>query len=270
MSKDLKNQNLPSFEDFKHENGVSFWYATEFMTMLGYNNMLGFQKVINRAIKACLSLNIAHHVDFSHEKRIVDGGAVDDYRLTRFACYLVAMNGDPKKPNVAAAQAYFAEQTRKLEIYLEGVNEIERLLAREELREGNKILQGAANQAGVTDYAKFTNAGYKGLYNMYNWQLADRRGLEKDKLHDYMGRTELAANLFRVTQTEEKLKSDNIKGQDQAERIHYEIARTIREMVIANTKQTPENLPVEKRLTEVKKDIKQVGKQLNLLDKKKK
>ncbi len=219
-SDNLTNKNL-TFEDFKNENGITFWWATDLMQMLGYPNMRSFQNVLNRATKAFVSLNIPHYENIMAQERKINNEIVQDFKLTRFACYIIVMNADPKKKQVALAQAYFAEQTRKFELFIENNQDIDRILIREELTEGNKSLASIAKQAGVENYAKFQNAGYLGLYNMENWKLAKRRGVKKGKLIDYMGRTELAANLFRLTQTEERIKNKNIKGQANLEQTHF-------------------------------------------------
>jgi len=259
-----------SFEDFKQENGVTYWWASDLMKMLGYPNMKAFQKVLDRATKAFVSLNIPHYENILAEQRIVDGNTVQDFKLTRFACYMSVMNGDPKKNEVASAQAYFAQQTRKFELYLENNLEIDRLLIREELTEGNKSLNSVVKQAGVQDYAKFTNAGYLGMYNMSSWQLEKKRGVKKGKLMDFMGRTELAANLFRVTQTEERIKSKGIAGQNNLEQTHFQVGKEVREIIQKNAGKNPENLPQEKQLPEVKKELKEGYKKMLKEDKPKK
>jgi DNA-damage-inducible protein D len=246
-----------SFEDFKQENGISYWWASDLMTMLGYPNMKSFQKVLDRATKAFVSLNISHYNNILAEQRIVNGSIFQDFKLTRFACYLSVMNGDSKKIEVARAQAYFAEQTRKFELYLENNQEIDRILIREELTEGNKSLSSTIKQAGVQDYAKFTNAGYLGMYNMTSWRLEKKRGIKKGRLMDFMGRTELAANLFRVTQTEERIKNKRIKGQANLEQTHYQVGKEVREIIKKNMGKSPENLPKEKQLPDVKKELKE-------------
>ncbi len=265
-------KNTLSFEDFKHENGITYWWASDLMTMFGYENMAGFKKVIDRATSACLSLGINHYEHIVPEKRVEDGKEFPDFKFTRFACYLVAMNGDPKKREVAAAQAYFVEQTRKFEIYLQGAEDVDRLLYREEVKKGNISLSSAAKKAGVVDYARFQNAGYLGLYNTGIWGLKKRRGLPTDgkkvEIQDYMGRTELAANLFRITQTEEKLKKDGIHGQNDAEKTHLNVAQQVRQFVKDNTGRYPEELPIERRLLEVKKELKKGMKALETIDKK--
>jgi DNA-damage-inducible protein D len=260
----ISENNRPSFEDFKNENGITFWWASDLMVMLGYKDMKSFQKVLDRATKAFVSLNIPHYENIIAEHRTIALEQIQDFKLSRFACYIAVMNGDPKKIEVAEAQAYFAQQTRKFEIFLEGQNEIERLLIREELTEGNKSLASVGRQAGGVgfDYAKFQNAGYVGMYNMKSWQLEKKRGVKKGKLMEYMGRTELAANLFRVTQTEERIKNTTLTGQANLEQAHYQVGREVREIVLKNVGKAPENLIQEKQLSDVKKEIKQGHKKM--------
>jgi DNA-damage-inducible protein D len=263
MGEDLTKQ-FPSFEDFRNDNGISFWWASWFMTQLGYSDMKSFQNVIHKAIKVCMSVKIDYDAHFipDHDK------GFKDYKLTRLACYLCAMNGDPAKEEVAKAQVYFAEQTRKFEVILDkAASEIERILVRDELKDGTRELNKAAKAAGVTEYDRFHNAGYIGLYNMNLWQLQEKRGLKGQNIADYMGRTELAANLFKVTQTEEKLKGSARVGQIQAENIHRAIATEVRKMVIANVGIVPEKLPVEKRIEGVKSEIKKLKKTFEKIDK---
>ena len=247
-----------SFEDFKNENGLTYWWASDLMRMLGYAEMKSFQKVLDRATKALVSLNIPHYENIIAEQRDVGGHKVQDFRLTRFACYICAMNADPKKVEVAEAQAYFATQTRKFELYLENNEQIDRLLIREELTEGNKSLASAAKRAGVVNYAVFQDAGCLGLYNMHTWELKGKRKLsKKDNLADYMGRTELAANLFRVTQTEERIKNKGVTGQQNLQQTHFDVGKEVRAIVQKNTGKNPENLEQEKRLPEVRRELKQ-------------
>jgi DNA-damage-inducible protein D len=249
--------NELTFEDFKNENGSTFWWASDLMMMLGYKEMKSFHKVIDRATKAFVALNIPHYENIIPYNREKDGKSYQDFKLSRFACYLVAMNGDPKKPEVATAQTYFATQTRKFELYLENSNQFERLLIRDELTDGNKSLMGAAKAAGVVNYAYFQDAGCRGLYNMSGWQLKEKRGLDqKDNIADYMGRTELAANLFKVTQTEEVIKNKKVQGQSELEKTHFEVGREVRNMVQRNVGKSPEELGKEKYLPQVKKELK--------------
>ena len=262
-----KNGNALSFEDFKNENGITFWWASDLMIMLGYKDMKSFHKVLDRATKAFVSLGIPHYENIIAEQRVKDGHSFQDFKLSRFACYMSVMNGDPKKVEVAEAQVYFAQQTRKFELYIQNSDQIERLLIREELTEGNKSLASVAKQANVQDFAKFQNAGYVGMYNMPSWQLENRRGVKKGKLMDYMGRTELAANLFRVTQTEERIKNKKISGQSNLEQTHYQVGKEVREIIQKNVGKNPENLPLERQLSDVKKELKDGHKKMLQEDK---
>lgn len=263
------NTEAVTFEDFKNQNGIVYWWASDFMLMLGYNDMCSFKKVIDRATKAFISLNIEYLDNIIRVNREVNGATQVDYKLTRFACYLIAMNGDPKKPKVAMAQAYFAAQTRQFELCVENQSEVERLLIRDEIKEGNKSLSSVAKQAGVEDYAKFTNAGYRGMYNMMNIQLARKRGVPKEKLFETMGRTELAANLFRITQTEERIKSRSVSGQVELEQTHFEVGREVRDIIVKNTGKNPEQLPQERQIPEVKKALKSEFREMKKIDRKK-
>lgn len=258
-----------TFEDFKNQNGITFWWASEFMLMLGYDDMKKFRQAIDRATKAFISLGIDQYENIVYVTRETDGGRQADFKLTRFACYLIAMNADPKKPEVARVQAYFAEMTRRFEEQQDQSENLARLLIRDEIKEGNKSLSTAIKQAGVEDYARFMNAGYRGMYNMMNVDLARRRNCEKDKLFETMGRTELAANLFRITQTEERIKSQHIEGQYALESTHRDVGREVREIVRRNTGRFPEDLPQEKQIPDIKRDLKGDFRQLEKIDKKK-
>ena len=251
-----ESNNQMNFEDFKNENEIIFWWASDLMKMLGYKDFKSFQKAIDRAITACMTINIPHYENFIAEQREVEGEKHHDFKLTRFACYMVVMNSDPKKAEVASAQVYFAEQTRRFELVVEKQENFERLIIRNEVKEGNKSLTSAAKAAGVTDYAKFANAGYTGLYNMLNVELAKKRHIDPKELIEYMGRTELAANLFRITQTEEKIKSKDIRGQHNLEQTHFQVGREVRGMIQKNTGKSPEQLPLEQKLPDVQKGIK--------------
>lgn len=259
--------NNLTFEDFKNENGLIYWWASDLMQMLGYAEMKSFEKVLNRTTKAFVSLNIPHYDNILAEQREKGGKSFQDFKLTRFACYMAVMNGDSKKEEVAKAQAYFAKQTRKFELYLENNTEIDRLLIREEVTEGNKSLASVAKKAGVSSYAYFQNAGYLGMYNMMSGQLEKKRGVKKGKLMDNMRRTELAANLFRITQTEERIKNKRIQGQRNLEQTHHQVGREVRKIVKENVGKMPENLPQEKRLPEIKKDLKKGYKKMICEDK---
>lgn len=262
------NTEILSFEDFKKQNGITYWWASELSTMLGYASLASFQSVIDRTTKAFISLSIPHYDNIIPYQRELDGHYVMDFKLTRFACYLMAMNANPKKPEVAQAQAYFATQARAFEMMMEaGSDEMERLVYREEISESYKSLSSTIKSAGIEDYAKFQNAGYLGMYNMPNWQLSNKRGVDSRKIYDTMGRTELSANLFRQTMTEERIKLQGITGQVRLEQTHRAVGAEVRKMVQQNTGKSPEDLPQERELPDIKKELKQGHSVMKKLDK---
>ena len=258
---EIIDNNFPSFEDFKNENGITYWWASDIMKMLSYPDMKSFQKVIDRATKALISLNIPIYENIIHQTREVDGNKTHDFKLTRFACYLVVMNGNPNIPEVASAQVYFAQQTRKFELFIQGQEDIERVAIREEITEGNKSLSSVAKNAGVEEITKPASN---------NISLANKRNIDYKKLLDSMGRMELAANLFRITQTEERIKNQNVEGQNDLERTHQVVGESVRKIVIENTGTTPENLPQSKFIPELKQELKKGHKNMLKEDRKKK
>jgi DNA-damage-inducible protein D len=264
MSEEKENEEEFGFEDFSHENGITFWWATDFMVMLDYPSINSFMKPIQRAMTACLTANIDVYDNFIKATRVVDGNTIDDYKLSRFACYMVAMNGDVKKQKVAEAQTYFADQAQKINLLLEGSNDLERLLTREEVKEGHKLLNATAKSSGVENFGLFTDAGYRGLYNSGIKNLKHKKGIKQSQsLMDYMGRTELAANLFRITLTEEKLKNLGRIGEKSAINIHKQVGGQVRKLVKDNTGKNPEDLQIERKLSDVTKELKKANKKLN-------
>ncbi len=240
-----------SFEALAEEKqGTTLWSASKMAEFLGYKNLESFKKVIEKTTKVFSNIGVP-----AVDNIIKDG---DDYQMTRFACYLAVMNANPKYPEVAKAQVYFAERTRQFELLMEENDReaINRILFRGELIEANKSLNSAAKEVGVEQFQLFQHAGYMGLYNMSNKDLAARRGIDPKMLLEHMGRTELAVNLFRVTQTEEHLKSKNVKGQGAAENAHKQIGAAVRDMVKKNTGKNPESLPVERKLPQIKSEVK--------------
>jgi DNA-damage-inducible protein D len=252
-----------NFDQFGEGADKVTWWASDFMEMLGYPNMIGFTKVIHRAMQSCLSANIDPNDDFIRENRVVDGLAVTDYRLTRFGCYMVAMNGHIKKPQVAGAQVFFAKVTEQVNISLEGADDVERINTRHDIKEGFKSLSAVAKGVGVTDFGRFHDAGYKGMYNMSVKQLAKRRGISDKALYDHMGKSELSANLFRLNMTEEKLKVRRVTNPLVANGIHKDVGSGVRKMVYESTGKLPENLPVERKLNIISKELKKANKELN-------
>ena len=267
---DEKIYSNQSFEDIKHidENGIEFWYARELQKVLDYKEWRKFENVIQKAIMACKNTGIIeaeHFVGADKLSKRANNAEVliKDYKLTRYACYLIAQNGDSRKKVIALAQTYFAIQTRKQEIsekeYSLLTEDEKRFYQRNLTRKGNYSLNQTAKNAGVKNFDKFHNSGYKGLYNGETADdIAKRKGLRyREDILDNMGSEELAANLFRITQTESKLKRDNISTEKEANKTHYNIGKNIREVIAKNGGTMTENLPTpEKSLKQLEKESK--------------
>ena len=259
-SENIKEYGKRTFEDIKHidENGIEYWYARELQLVLDYKEWRKFEGVVQRAMKACKSSDINildHFVGIDKMVRIGSGAErmQKDYKLTRYACYLIAQNGDPRKEVIALAQTYFAIQTRKQEInekeYSLLTEDEKRFYQRNLTRKGNYLLNQIAKNSGVKNFDKFHNSGYKGLYNGETADdIAKRKGLRyREDILDNMGSEELAANLFRITQTESKLKRDNISTEKEANNTHYNIGKNIREVIAKNGGTMSEDLPTPKK-----------------------
>ena len=247
MNKLEKNQNYTNqtFEDIKHidEYGIEYWYARELMPVLQYAKWENFKKVIEKAMIACENSEISVKDCFLDiRKPIISGKGkeefIEDYKLTRYACYLIAQNGDSRKKVISLAQTYFAIQTRKQEIiekeYTSLTEDEKRFYQRDLTRKGNYSLNKTAKKAGVKNFDKFHNSGYKGLYNGETADdIAKRKGLRyREDILDNMGSDELIANLFRISQTEQKLKKDNIQTEKEANETHYNIGKIILILII--------------------------------------
>ena len=249
------------FESIKHINeyGQEYWTARELMPVLEYRKWRQFFDVITKAKDSCSTSGGKVSDHFADIRKIVKAGAtskpVEDYRLSRYACYLIAMNGDPRKKAIALAQTYFAVKTRQQELienYEQLTEEEKRLAIRQQVKEHNKMLADAARNAGVLtnkDFGIFQNYGYRGLYGGLTAQdIHRRKGLKKSQqILDHMGSTELAANLFRATQTEEKLRRENIKGKEKANATHYEVGAKVRQTIQELGGTMPEDLPTPEK-----------------------
>ena len=259
-NKKIANQHHATFEGIKQTDGQGneFWLARQLAKVLEYSQYRHFLPVMERAREACRNSGqaVADHMEDILTMVDIGSGArreVGDVRLSRYACYLIVQNGDPSKPVIANGQTYFALQTRRQELaddkkFAQLSEDDKRLAIRNELATHNKHLAAAAKDAGVEtslDYAIFQDHGYKGLYGgLGNKEIHARKGLKKSqKILDHMGSTELAANLFRATQTEEKLRRDKVSGKTQANKTHFEVGRKVRQTINELGGAMPENLP---------------------------
>ena len=267
---EIKQNANQTFENIKHidEDGAEYWYARELMPILQYSNWQNFEKIIGKAKMSCQNSGITvvdHFTDVNKMVQIGSGAYREqiDYKLTRYACYLIAQNGDSRKKVIALAQTYFAVQTRKQEIsekeYSMLTEDEKRFYQRDLTRKGNYSLNQTAKKAGVKNFDKFHNSGYKGLYNGETADdIAKRKGLRyREDILDNMGSDELIANLFRISQTEQKLKRDNIQTEKEANKAHYEVGSKIRNTIKELGGTMPEDLPTPK------KSLKQLEKENN-------
>ena len=248
------------------ENGNEYWEARELQCVLEYTQWRRFESVINKAKEACKNSKVNTGDHFADVGKMVDIGSktkreTKDYKLSRYACYLIAQNGDSRKEVIALAQTYFAIQTRKQELSEKEYNSLtedeKRFYQRDLTRKGNYSLNLAARNAGVKNFDKFHNAGYKGLYNGETADdIAKRKGLRyREDILDNMGSDELIINLFRISQTEQKLKREKINGESKANDAHYEVGSKIRETIKELGGTMPEDLPTPKKsLKELEKE----------------
>lgn len=259
---DIEKYSEATFENIKHTNeyGQEFWYARELQQALEYTEWRNFSAVIEKAKTSCSASGNEVDDHFVDVNKMVDIGSgtqreIDDIMLSRYACYLIVMNGDPRKQIIAVGQTYFAVKTRQQELvdnYDQLTEDQKRLAIRDEIKRHNKSLAEAAQMAGVEtslDYATFQNYGYMGLYGGLKAQdIKSRKGLKKSQdILDHMGSTELAANLFRATQTDEKLRRENVQGKDAANRTHYEVGAKVRQTIADLGGTMPEDLPTPEK-----------------------
>ncbi len=251
------NKNM--FENIKHidENGKEYWKAREIMRALEYSEYRKFLPVIKKAVTSCETSNVNVNDHFVHVADMVKIGSntkrkVDDYKLSRYACYLIAQNGDSRKRVIALAQTYFAVQTRKQELLEKEYNELtedeKRLYQRNLTKKGNYTLNQTAKKVGVKNFDKFHNYGYMGLYNGETADdIAKRKGLRyREDILDNMCSDELIANLFRISQTNQRIKNDNIKEESNANKTHYKIGKVVRKAIKEAGGTMPEDFPTPK------------------------
>ncbi len=268
--------NHQSFEEIKQvdKTGNEFWYARALGKLLGYSDFRNFINVVEKAKEACINSgqDISDHIVEVTEVVLGGSGVSNPYSsfaLSRYACYLVVQNADPSKPIVANGQTYFAIQTRRQELkddeaFTQLKEDEKRLFLRNELKEHNKQLVDVAYKSGVEttlDFAIFQNHGYKGLYGGLDAKgIHQKKGLKKShKILDYMGSTELAANLFRATQAEEKLKKDGIQDKYNANRVHHEVGKKVRQTIKELGGTMPEDLDVpQKSIAKIEKEQKKL------------
>lgn len=269
----LNTMNSPiTLEKIKkiNEYGQEYWSARDLYKLLGYTEYGKFLPAIDRAKEACENSgqNIEDHfAGVSEMIKIAQGTPkealreVKNYSLSRYACYLIAQNGDPRKEEIAMAQTYFAIQTRRQEVQDIRIEDSKRIFLRDEMKEHNKKLAQAAKEAGVVRYAQFQDFGYMGLYGgLRQKNIHTRKQLKpKEGILDHMGSEELAANLFRATQTEAKLKRENIFGQNKANQAHYDVGTKVRQTIQDLGGTMPEQLSTLENIKEVKKRIKKLA-----------
>ena len=266
---ELMNYSEETFENIKHINeyGQEFWYARELQKALEYTEWRKFEGVIKRAMDACKTSNHAVSDHFVGAAKMVEAGVafreIEDYQLSRYACYLIVQNGDPRKKVIALGQTYFAVKTRQQELienYDAMSDEQKRLAIRREMREHNKELATAAKDAGVEstlEYATFQNHCYMGLYGgLTAKDIHKRKGLKKnEQILYHMGYEELAANLFRATQAEAKLRREHIQGKDNANAAHFEVGAKVRQTIKELGGTMPENLPTpDKSIKQIERE----------------
>ena len=278
----MSEKSLPAlgektFEDLKQTNthGAEYWSARDLQSLLGYSQWRRFEQAIERAKSSCKESGNSPDHHFAGAGKPITGGKgavqlVDEYHLSRFACYLIAQNGDPRKPEIAQAQKYFAVQTRRQELSDQASADLERLELRKQTAEEFKVLSGAAQDAGVQNnmFGVFHDAGYKGLYGgLGRDAIKVRKAIpDKDNLLDRMNATELAANQFRMTQTRDKLGRERVQNQSQAVQTHEQVGKEVRDAIKRIGGTLPENIDPAEHIKEVEKRLKTATPKLELDD----
>ena len=261
------DEGRDNFENHGKANGGRYWSARELMAMLGYTSFRSFQQAINRAIGTCTTLGIPVTENFIQTETVTEGAREPDYNLTRFACFLTVMNGDVQRPRVAQAQAYFVTMADAFRTYVQNAENVERVQMRDGISERERSLSDVASSAGVQNYAFFQSSGYRGMYNRSLAELKAVKGLEIDKcLLDFMGKRELAANLFRINETEAKIRNERTRGQLGLENAAFSVGRRVRNVMIQTDNTRPEDLPIAQDIKLVRAGLKKTHKQFEKLD----
>ena len=260
----------PPLESFAIlENNHLYWWASWYATVLGYKSLKTLDNAIQKAKDTCIALHIDINENCRPVKRNDPEFKGQDFKLSKFFCFLISIHADSRKPVVRRARMYFLNELEELHIHLDRDDYFERKALRESIRESSSDLNRAAKQANVKDIRNFINEGYLGLYNQPIQEIKRRRGIsEKEDLYDYMGMTELSANLFRIALTEERLKKMRQSSGEKASLVHWKIGDQIRSMIIEHSERYPEMLPFENSLDKIDRALKRAQKMLNAAIKK--
>lgn len=257
-----------AFEEKAHSNGVSYWLDTDLMRLLGYTDYEAFKSVVMKALSSCAGLEIDPLDDFIRYSHVEPDGTVGLYKFTRMACFLITQYADQNLMQVRLLQYCLAHMADTVMEYAD----IERLRTRHSISGEEKLLSTTVKQRGVVSYAMFRDKGYRGMYNMSLNELKKRKKFKESDgvLYDRMGSTELAANLFRVTQTTERIKTRALKGQEELEQAAFDVGRSVRKVMKENTGQYPENIPLaESGIKELRRGGKKVIRKIRGMDRKK-
>lgn len=256
------------FDEFAIDSDIVMWSARWLAEALGYADYSAFNKAIQKAIQVCVTLNIQYEENFRQVARKGDSGkSTSDMLLSRFACYLAIMHADPRKPQVAKAQAFFAATVDQFRKAVKEAEEVERVTIRDDISEHERTLSSAAKGAGVTNFAFFKNKGYLGMYNMSLDKLRMIRNIPENRTPlDFMGKEELAANLFRLTQTEAKIRNERVRGQHALEKAAFDVGAKVRQTMYELSGNVPEQLPVSEDIRKVRAALKLTSKSLAKID----
>ena len=261
-------EGKPCIEDYAFDNGMHYWYATDIARVLEYDDFSRFKKdVMNKAIGVCMTTGFSVLENFQECKREVNGEIIDDCKLSRFAFFLTAMNGNVSKPQVQLAQAYFAAFAASATQIIGDQEVGDRLFTRDEIKKGEKTLTRVVSNRGVQDYGLFHNAGYMGMYNMSFNHLRQHKGIPTNRSPlDFMGQRELAANLFRISETSQRIESRNDYGDAALRQTARTVGTEVRNLMLRDGGTPPEQLKPHKDIKVVHKEIKSTGREFKKID----